>query len=434
MARLFHEAPATTGASPSPHRAPEVVPCNPALLRLALARRPLLLQGPVGPFFDRLTRWLRGNGSEVHRIALQPGDRCDCRELTPIDYTGTQADWPAFLSTTIARLRIDCVVLFGQARPHHAEAVKLAQALRLPVVVLEEGYVRPGYITMELDGVNGFSTTLERYHWNVDTPGATVRAKKPADTGHQFRQMGWYACRHYWAQHWGTPLSPDYRHHRPTNIWRHSHYWVWSWLRKHLHLARDNRRVNALTQRDYYFVPLQHDGDSQITHHSRFGTNSGFVMEVLNSFAQHAPAGTELVFRMHPHSRGGRGDAGLIASLAARLGVSERVHHLIEGHTPTLVKHARGVVLINSTVGLQALRRRRPLMVMGDALYARPGLCFQGPLERFWREGTPPDDEFAGSFLEQLIALTQVPCNVYGLTDEPLLWTLHLLPDSPSEP
>src|SRR5690606_9472375 len=126
----------------------------------------------------------------------------------------------------------------------------------------------------------------------------------PIYTGHQFRQMGWYACCHYWAQHWGKPLSGDYRHHRPTSIWGHSHYWVWSWLRKHLHLARDNRRVNALTQRDYFFVPLQHDGDSQITHHSRFGTNSGFVMEVLNSFAQHAPAGTELVFRMHPHSRG----------------------------------------------------------------------------------------------------------------------------------
>jgi hypothetical protein len=33
----------------------------------------LLLQGPVGPFFDRLTHWLKGNGvATVNRVALDP--------------------------------------------------------------------------------------------------------------------------------------------------------------------------------------------------------------------------------------------------------------------------------------------------------------------------------------------------------------------------
>lgn len=424
---MYHAIAAPTlHAAHSPDAPPVVtrlVPCNPALLKLARARSVLLLQGPVGPFFDRLATWLQHQAIAVGRVVLQAGDRHDCRVLAPIEYTGDVPGWPGFLERLMAERAVDCLVLFGQSRVYHQAAIALGRRLGVPVVVLEEGYVRPGYVTMELDGVNGYSQSLSRYQWSVHAAGATVHVDKPGSTEGQFGYMAWSAIRHYWAMYWKPAVSKRYQHHKSTNIWHYSHYWTWSWLKKQWRRRPDEARVRGLVFGSYFFVPLQHEGDAQIKHHSPYAENAEFITQVLSSFARHAPPDVQLVFRQHPHSRGGPGHAAFIDTLAHGLGVGERVVHLVEGHTPTLVKRSRGVVLINSTVGLQALMRRKPLAVLGDALYKQPGLCFHGPLDHFWTDGQCTDDAMAGAFLEQLIGLTQAPCNVYAPLEEPLLWT-----------
>ena len=424
--RLSNPLPeAGTAAAPAPAPARAAVSSNPALLRLAHAKRVLLLQGPVGPFFDRLTRWLNAQGAEVHRVVFHAGDRRDCQAVTPIAFTGSRSEWPAFLDELLQRLGIDTLVLFGQARTPHALAIAQAKAKGLAVVVTEEGYVRPGYVTMELGGVNALSTTLQRYQWVPVSPGPRVQTQRPAHSEHLFRQMAWFACRHYWRLHWAPPLSADYQHHRPIDVLHHSRYWVTSWLKKQLCWLPDHARVKALADQPYYFVPLQHDGDSQITHHSRFDNTLDFLKEVITSFARHAPAPSRLVVRQHPHARGGRGPARFLSGFTSELGVQDRVVYLVEGHTPTLVSNARGVVVINSTVGLQALMRNKPLAVLGESLYRQPGLCFNGPLDDFWAATPPPSPEHTHHFIEQLIALTQVPCHVYGLANEPLHWSVQ---------
>lgn len=423
MARMNSATSGGFQAEPEQQFDPARVPGNPALQHLARARGVLLLQGPVGPFFDRLTRWLIGCGAAVHRVAFQPGDVRDCRACSPIRFGGNAAEWPGFFDALVDQFGIDTVVLFGQSRKHHSAALERARARGVAAIVLEEGYVRPGFVTMEFDGVNALSRTLDRYEWDPFAPGPVVKTRRPASTRGQFWYMAGYACRHYWAQHWDEPLSKTYRHHRSTDVWQHTRYWLWSWTRKHLHLLGDKMAVSRLQKASYFFVPLQHEGDSQITHHSPYPQITAFISEVIDSFARHAPKDTRLVFKIHPHSRGGPSYSQQIAKQAARHGVRGRVVHLVEGHTPTLVEHARGVVLINSTVGLQALARNKPVAVLGDAVYKRPGLYFDGPLDRFWTDSCPPDHECARDFLQQLIALTQVHCNVYGRASEPLLWT-----------
>jgi capsular polysaccharide export protein len=37
-----------------------------------------------------------------------------------------------------------------------------------------------------------------------------------------------------------------------------------------------------------------------------------------------------------------------------------------------------------------------------------PGLCFQGPLDRFWREARPPDPELRDSFVRAIAATIQI--------------------------
>jgi capsular polysaccharide export protein len=406
----------------------EAVSCNPALLTLAFARSVLLLQGPVGPFFDRLAGWLQRYGKAVHRVAFHPGDVADSRVLTPIPYTGTTAAWRERFEQLLRELRIDAVVLFGQSRPHH-QAARAVCALRgIPAVVMEEGYIRPGFATMELDGVNAESSTLDRFVLAPAAPGPVVTTVRPPRVPGQFRRMARHACFHYWQLYWKKPLSADYEHHRATDIWFHTRYWIRSGLRKQLNRVHDQATVQSLAGRPYYFVPLQYDGDTQITHHSQYPRVTTFVEEVIGSFAGHAPADALLVLKTHPHARGGPCDGRRIAALAAANGIDDRVVHLVEGHTPTLVRNARGVVLVNSTVGVQAIARCKPLAVLGDAIYKRPGLHHAGPLETFWTRGSGPDASQAQAFLQQLIGLTQVPCDLYGAANAPLDWTIEVQP------
>jgi len=387
------------------------------------AKSVLLLQGPVGAFFDRLATWLLQQGAQVRRVAFQGGDVYDSQALQPIAFKQSLQDWPAFFGQLLQDHAIDCVVLFGQSRQYHQAAIALCKSQGLPVVVLEEGYFRPGYITMELGGVNGFSDTLARYIWHPERDAAPIT---PDFTPRHFQKMAWHASRHYQALWDARHEFPHYQHHRISQPSYYAVYWVRSWLRKLQHLRPSRRLQQQLfarkAQTPYFFVPLQHDGDAQIVHHSDFADNAEFVMRVLHSFAQHAPAHSLLVFRQHPHVRGGPGHGELIAGLAQELGIAHRVHHMVEGDTPDLAQHSAGVVLINSTVGLQALERGAPLMVLGEALYKQPQLSFMGELDEFWQQARPACPAETQQFLAQMKNLTQAPVSVYALRSEPIRW------------
>lgn len=411
------------------------VPANPAWLSLSSAQSVLLLQGPVGPFFDRLARWLHASGAVVNRVVFQGGDEFDCRALTPLRFTAPLSQWQLFLESTLSQFKVDHVVLFGQSRAYHAVARQVCTQLGVALVVMEEGYFRPGFGTMELDGVNGYSVTLDKYHWDPAAAHAIhdrssvihpvfQRDIQPHVSPSHFQKMAWHASQHYIAMDKSRANYPNYQHHKLDNPSWYARYWVWSWVKKFWYLCADRplqARLLAGSQ-PYFFVPLQHDGDAQITHHSCFSQNTDFIIQVMRSFCRYAPSDSALVFRQHPYSRGGVGHSRLIHTLARELNIGSRVLHLSEADTPLLAQHSAGVVLINSTVGLQALERGAPLMVMGDALYNQPPLSFWGGLDLFWQNAAKPDPETTRVFLGQMKNLTQVPTSLYALRDEPLAW------------
>jgi capsular polysaccharide export protein len=373
--------------------------------------------------FDRLAMWLQQRGARVQRVAFQGGDVHDSRFLEPVLFKQPFADWPAFLGQLLAQQQTDCVVLFGQSRQYHKVAIELCKKQGLSVVVLEEGYFRPGFITMELNGVNGYSETLDHYAWSAANPSTCIT---PDISPAHYQKMAWQATRHYQALWKARDEFPHYTHHRISHPGYYAKYWVRSYLRKLLHLHFCSQLQHALIKKKsaspYYFVPLQHDGDAQIIHHSSFSDNAEFVIRVIRSFAQYAPAHTRLVFRQHPFVRGGPGHGELIAGLADALGIGHRVFHMIEGDSPVLAQHSAGVVVINSTVGLQALERGAPLIVMGEALYRKPGISFMGELDDFWLQARPADPKLTADFLLQIKNLTQAPLSVYALRDEPVRW------------
>src|SRR6056297_1213348 len=78
-----------------------------------------------------------------------------------IAYRGQAEDWPETLGGLIAEKSITDIVLYGDTRPIHAQAVEIARAAGLTVHVFEEGYMRPYWVTYERGGTNGHSRLME---------------------------------------------------------------------------------------------------------------------------------------------------------------------------------------------------------------------------------------------------------------------------------
>jgi capsular polysaccharide export protein len=128
-----------------------------SLDRLLCQRRTLLLQGPMGPFFERLAGALRSHGQQVWKVNFNAGDDWFHRGERVIQFREPMDQWPGRLRRLIAELRLDAIVLFGQSRHMHQAAIAEAQALGVTIFVFEEGYVRPDYVTLEVGGVNAAS-------------------------------------------------------------------------------------------------------------------------------------------------------------------------------------------------------------------------------------------------------------------------------------
>ncbi len=376
-------------------------------------KRILLLQGPVGPFFWRLAKDLRQAGGEVHKVNFNAGDWF-FYPSGAFNYRGTMAEWPAWFETLIGDLGIDIVLLFGDCRPIHQAAHAIALRYGLEIGVFEEGYIRPDYITLEPFGVNGYSRLpRSAEHYQDDPPARLVKRT----VGNTYWFMVWYSFWYFAMGALGKPWFRHYRHHRPLTLWE-GLPWLRSVWRKQWYFITERgiqKRLVAEWNQRYFLIPLQVYNDSQITVHTDMAGIGHFIEAALHSFAQHAPADTLLVFKHHPMDRGYSNYAKLIRRLARDNDIADRVLYIHDQHLPTLLDHARGVLVINSTVGLSALIHGTPTKVCGKALYDFPGLTYQGELDRYWDEApnTVPDQRLLNRFLQHLVARTQLNGSFY---------------------
>ena len=124
------------------------------------AKRVLMLQGSVGPFFGRFATDLKLAGAVVFKVNFNGGDWLFSGGSSfshVFNFTDKPAAWPAYFSDLLLRLNIDTVFLFGDCRPMHVAAMDVIGKRNIQVGVFEEGYLRPDYITLERDGVNNNS-------------------------------------------------------------------------------------------------------------------------------------------------------------------------------------------------------------------------------------------------------------------------------------
>ena len=132
----------------------------------------LFLQGMATRFFERLGQSLIGRGYAVYRVNFNGGDRAFWRLPGAVDFRGRPEEWPEFLDRLIIDRAISDIVLFGDCRPLHRAAIRVAGGRALRIHVVEEGYLRPDWITFEEGGVNGHSALPRDPDWYRERAGA----------------------------------------------------------------------------------------------------------------------------------------------------------------------------------------------------------------------------------------------------------------------
>lgn len=381
-------------------------------------RRFLFLQGPHGPFFRDLGAMLRRTGAEVRRIGFNRGDQAYWGREGYVPYTGTPEEWPAAIAEEFAGQGTTDLVLYGDTRFIHAEAVRQAHARGITVHVFEEGYLRPWWVTYERGGANGHSRLME-----LSIPQMrqalenceTDLIDAPAHWG-DMRQHVYYGFAYHARILLANGAYKGFRPHRALNVVQEFRLHLNRLVLMPFHAIE--RRLATWRVRTggfpYHLALLQLEHDASFQQHSPFRTMTEFLEVAIKGFAEGAPRHHHLVFKAHPLEDGRTKLKADIARIAGALGVADRVHFIRGGKLAGLLNHARSAVTVNSTAAQQVLWRGMPLKVFGAAVYDKPEFVSTQPLPEFFAHPTRPDLRAYRDYRRFLLETSQLPGGFYS--------------------
>ncbi len=369
----------------------------------------VIVGGPFGRFTSLVARQLRKDGIACTRVILNGGDLFDWGLLSAAWYLRGLESWGEWIHQHLLSSGATDLLVFGDTGPYTAPAIAEARRCGLRVHVLEEGYFRPHWITLQRDGVNGHSPlpkTAEFYREMVQ--GMTITPPVPVGkiTPPAVRAMIWNHC----LRALMMPVFPGFRSGYSYGYVRQA----LSHVTRHVKHIRQKKAHQADVHRvieragPIFLVLLQRPGDSQLRVHSEFEKTADFIEAVIESFAASSPRDARLVFKAHPLDHGIEPHERDIRRIADDFGIGDRCSFVEDGHLASLVRCAAGAVTVNSTAGLTAIEFGCPVITLGEAVYDVPGLTHQDSLDTFWERPAPPDLNLYHDFRTVMMAFTQI--------------------------
>ncbi len=145
---------------------------------------------------------------------------------------------------------------------------------------------------------------------------------------------------------------------------------------------------------DYVFFPFQIPSDQQIRVHSRWIRTMDAFMDLIMNLASKYP-NKNFVIKEHPSFK---------QSIIGKRPSKRNILFANGNNTEQLIKNARLVITLNSTVGIEALLFGKPVITLGDACYNIKGLVKHASnlieLDKFIAdEGWLPDERLRIQFL-----------------------------------
>lgn len=446
-------AVAPSPVAPSPVASSPVASTRPAPGQSLAGRRFLIVTAPFGPFGRMLAEQLTAEGASVARMLFNAGDAAYWRRSGAQPYTGDVRRWPQRLARMVQDQNLTDLIVFGEGGPYNQGVLSQAKKLKaaaedrraqasgveaspdrtddpraqvesrraandsagasahpLRIWVLENGYFRPDWITVEENGVNA-SSGLPRDRGAYDPPIPEMLPTRPVgkilphhviniSLYHAFQPFGRLVFRRYVYPYTQSPWLQFVGH-----------------VRRYVQLAfRSKAESDAQVIRargPFFLACLQREGDAQLLRYSHYADNTAFLAEVLTSFARHAPAEARLVIKNHPLDPGLVDLARMTHVLAVERGIADRVDFIDGGNLAALCRASSGMVVNNSSAALSALGFTTPVKVLGEAFFDIDGLTDQQPIDGFWTRPARPDEDLFKRFKAHVINRTQVNGNYH---------------------
>lgn len=117
---------------------------------------------------------------------------------------------------------------------------------------------------------------------------------------------------------------------------------------------------------EFFLLPLHYEWEAQIALREPFLNQ----LDLAKKIALALPHGTKLYVKVHPHWK--NADQGLGAVMGLKKIDGIRLIRPNE-NTMDLIEKSMGVIVINSTVGYEALALGKPLIVLGHEIYRKAG-------------------------------------------------------------
>ncbi|MDD6088117.1 MAG: capsular biosynthesis protein [Desulfovibrionaceae bacterium] len=376
----------------------------------------LFLQGPHGSFFRKLGRHLESLGAAVIRVNLCGGDFIDWPSGS-INYRGRNSDWSLWIAKLMNERQVTDLMVYGDWRPHHREAVHIARLRGISIWAFDEGYLRPKWITMEMNGVNGNSSLPKTPEEIRKILPQCIDLPDSIDSENPFMNRQILGFRYAAFSVLGLPFFPFYRTHRP---YGHLKEMLCGWIPRIFSSRRRRRSTNAeltrLGNKPYILFPLQLDSDSQVRRYSPFSGMKEAIAFIMTSFAKNAPKDICLLIRNHPLDNGLIRYDRFISNFSKACGIADRIFFTDDANKKGMLEQAQAVVLLNSTMGMTALAMNKPVFCVGKAIYAMPGLAQNteyGNLDDFWSHPQPPDPHLLEQFQTVVTCKALVNGNYY---------------------
>lgn len=372
-----------------------------------MSRKVLLVTLPAGPFGRFLDRALRASGAEVRRVVMNGGELFDWLSPATAWFKGPSDSFAPWIERRLKDGYTD-VVVFNDVNPYSQDALKAARALGLKTWILENGYQRPDWITLETDGVNARSG-LPRDPAAYDHADTLAPPEERPHIGAITPFHAFNTIAHYTLIVLFSPWMRGYRYPFTVSIhgqvFGHTRRYA-QWLVRREAREQQAERVARLTP--YFLLCLQREGDSQLMVHSELRTNREVMDKVIASFAAHAPADARLAIKNHPLDPGLSNLERAAFDIAAAHGVQHRVSFLEGGHFAALARASQGVIAVNSTAALAAVGFGTAVKLLGRAFFDLPGLIDQQPLATFWSAPQKPDHDLFHRFRRVMSVRTQI--------------------------
>lgn len=368
----------------------------------------LLLQGPPSGFSSLLSKGLTSRGAKCLKINFCLGERLFWRGSNAFNYRDSLANWPAFLSAFIQQHKVTDLIYYADRLPYHRDAIEVAKALNINAITYENGYLRPHWITLEHSGMSRLS------HFPIDPEHILKEGKKlPYPTiqkglQHPFWQEAWNEVVYNLANYFDLLIYPKYQADKVYNpLYEYINY-IPRLLKSKKNEALAHTITHKLKNKRFFVFPLQMQNDYQLRENSPFHRQADAITLIIKALKESLESDTHLLFKIHPMDNGIENWSKIISEQANNYDLTDKVWCIDGGNLDHLLRDCAGTITINSTVGVLAIQKLKPVIVLGDAMYDIAGLTSQQRLTAFFQQPSPPNPDLVDAFVRLMAASIQV--------------------------